>query len=133
MKYTLPIGLSAFLVAICTVYLYKADVLSDNEGVGFATAGILYAILWSLVLIVAVFLALRLLGAKPTIALLPSLYAFGIDLCIAAIVIAVMNAITSKAIPHFYADDLWALFLVTTAVVAWRVAAITNAKGVGVS
>ena len=128
MKYTIPIGLSAVLIAICSVYLYKAYALSDNEGVGFATAGILYAILWSVVLIVAVFIALRLLGTKPTMAFLPSLYAFGIDLCAAAIVIAVVNIITSKTILHFYVDDLWALFFVAAAVVIWRVAAITMAK-----
>ena len=123
-----PIGLSAALIAICSIYLYKAYAPSDNEGVGFATAGILYAVLWSVVLILAVFIALRLLGAQPTIALLPSLYAFGIDLCVAAIVIAVVNTITSKAILHFYIDDLRALFFVAAAVVIWRVAAITMAK-----
>ena len=128
MKYTLPIGLSAALIAMCSVYLYKAYALSDNEGVGFATAGMLYAILWVVVLIVAVFITFRLLGAKPTIALLPSLYAFGIDLCVAAIVIAVVNVITSKAVLHFYVDDLWAMFFVAAAVVIWRVAAITMAK-----
>ncbi|MGA9033173.1 MAG: hypothetical protein WB402_11710 [Sulfuricaulis sp.] len=128
MKYTLPIGLSAVLIAICTVYLYKAYALSDNEGVVFAITGVLYAVLWSVVLIVAVHVAFRLLGARPVISLLPSLYSISIDLCIAAIVIAVVNAITSKAILHFYVDDLWALFFVAAAVVIWRVAAITMAK-----
>lgn len=128
MKYTLPIGLSVVLIAICSVYLYKAYALSDNEGIGFAIAGILYAVLWSVVLIVAVYVAFRLLGARPAMAFLPSLYSFGVDLCIAAVVIAFVNAITSKAVLHFYVDDLWALFLVAAAVVIWRLAAITMTK-----
>ena len=128
MKYTLPIGLSAVLIAICSVYLYKAYALSDNEGIGFAIAGILYAVLWSVVLIVAVYIAFRLLGARPSIAFLPSLYSFGIDLCIAAVVIAIVNAITSKAILHFYVDNLWALLFVAAGVVIWRIAAITMMK-----
>jgi hypothetical protein len=128
MKYTLPIGLSVVLIAICSVYLYKAYALSDNEGIGFAIAGMLYAVLWSVVLIVAVYIAFRLLGARPSMGLLPSLYSFGIDLCIAALVITIVNAITSKAILHFYVDDLWAMLFVTAGVVIWRVAAITMVK-----
>lgn len=128
MKYTLPIGLSAVLIAICSVYLYKAYALSDNEGTGFAIAGILYAVLWSVVLIVAVYIAFRLLGFRPSMALLPSLYSSGIDLCIAAVVIAIVNAITSKVILHLYIDDLWALLFVAAGVVIWRIAAITMMK-----
>lgn len=128
MKYTLPIGLSAALIAICFAYLYKAYALSDNEGIGFAIAGIFYAVFWSVVLIVAVYVAFRLLGTRPTIAFLPSLYSFGIDLCVAVIVIAVINAITSKVILHLYIDDLWALLFVAAGVVIWRIATIIMMK-----
>jgi len=128
MKFTLPIGLSAVLITICSAYLYKAYVLSDNEGIGFAIAGILYAVLWSVVLIATVYVTFRLLGARPAMALLPLLYSFGIDLCIAALVISVVNVITSKAILHLYVDDLWALLFVAAGVVIWRVAAITLVK-----
>ncbi|MBI3777601.1 MAG: hypothetical protein HY274_01590 [Gammaproteobacteria bacterium] len=128
MKYTLPIGLSAVLIAICTAYLYKAYALSDNEGIGFAIIGILYAVLWSVALIVAVYVAFRLLDARPSMALLPSLYSFGVDLCIAVLMIAVVNVITSKAILRLYVDDLWALLFVAAGVVIWRLAAITMIK-----
>lgn len=128
MKYTLPIGLSAALIALCSIYLFKAYSLLDKEGIGFAIVGIFYAVLWSAVLIIAVYVAFRLLGARPTIAFLPSLYSFGIDLCVAAIVIAVINAIKSKAILHLYIDDLWALLFVAAAVVVWRVVTIGITK-----